>query len=524
MISCICITCARVKHLESAIASFLAQYYQGPRELVVLNTCVPYQNLQWEGSDLVRVYNAPDRPKSIGDARNMAIAMAAGTRIVTWDDDDHFLPHHLSSIAKAFDTQKPDRTPPMDPKKSGCDWIWLDTQFWGWGDTIKDIVPGQCPCFAFTKRAWEEVGGYPNLSVGEDRDFISKVTQRFPGSKYPCADNPSFVYRWSNGVYHMSGQGDDTPDRQPAHDRYWADVQHRVNTGKEPHGTISLKPRCDVDWVGLAEEYLGQRLKKNPMNDVCMVELGRLGDIINILPIANHIFKTRVKPHIMISQEFLPIFDGISYATPYPVPFPFHDLAQGLRLAKAKFGNVIQCQIYGGAPFKPEMLTSNFSKESWRLAGYLNEYHNPDWKLTFDGRDKSREQIIARKMFRNRLPKVITNLTQAVSAPLPIGQAILADLTRRLHMRCEVIDIGRIRFPYFYDMLGLLDAASLFITIDTATLHMAAASDVPMIALVRDGWVGAEPRVNCLKKFTYSEVNKEPESVILAAMQHLFKE
>jgi len=523
MISCVCVTSARVRHLEESIACFLEQDYAGRCEMIVLNTC-PKQTLTLNAPPPahrpVRIENLGRVPVTLGDARNTAIEMAQGTHIVTWDDDDAFLPHHLSVIAQAFERQRPDRPPSTDPATSRCQWIWLDKQFWGWGNTIKEIVPGQCPCFAFAKSAWKAVGGYPALSVGEDRGFISKVTQQLPGNRFPVEGTPSFIYRWNNGVYHMSGQGDDRANRPKAIDRFRADALARLNTGAEPRGNVSVKPEVRTNWVSLARTYMERELKKKPADDVCLVELGRLGDIINILPIALHISRTRGKPFVMVSNEFFKLFDGISYATPYPVNLPFHDLAQGMKLASEKFGNVIQCQIYG-ANYKQEMLTSNFNKESWRLAGYLNDFYNPDWNLLFDRREPTREQGIVRKLFRTSFPKVVTNLTRAVSAPLPIGTAILAKLTRCLWGKFEVVDIGHLKLPYVYDVLGILDRAVLFVTIDTATLHLAAGSQVPMIAMVRDGWVGAEPRFGCVKKFTYSEVTAAPDKVVEAVQQQL---
>ena len=258
-ISCICVTCARVRHLEHAIQAFVDQKYDGVKELIVLNTC-PQQHLKfyWPNGNAtfpnIRIIEPDARPQSLGACRNIAIESTRGDIIVVWDDDDQHLPHHLQSIADGFASAKPDRSPPLDSTQPGVDWIWLNKQFWGWGNSIKDIVRGQCPCFAFTKRAWRGVGGYPtNLSVGEDRAFISKVTQMFPGNYVEVTGMPSFIYCWNNGVYHLSGQGDDMPDRPKAYDRYWANVRRRTSSGEEPIGAITITPTTpEVDWLKLA--------------------------------------------------------------------------------------------------------------------------------------------------------------------------------------------------------------------------------------------------------------------------------
>lgn len=510
-LSAICVTCARVRHLENAIGAFLAQDYDGPKELVILNTC-PRQRLKADLKD-VRIINLENRPPSLGEARNRAVEWSEGTHLVTFDDDDGYLPHHLSAIAEGFATDK---------KQWRCDWIWLDKQFWGWGDTIKEIVKGQCPCFAYTKEAWRTVGGYPAMTVGEDRKFIASVTEKLSGSIVKVEGLPSFIYRWSNGVYHTSGQGDDTPSQPQAHDRYWADVTLRINSGVEPHGEVVLRPRSDTDWPTLAKAFFEADLKKKSMNDLCIVELGRIGDIINILPIARHFAQTSAKPTIMVSRHFSDVLEGVSYATAYPVNLSFHELNDAMKLALERFPIVIQCQIYGRG-YQPVTLTSNFNIESWRLAGFQNEFYNPDWKLVFDRRNAKREWDVCHKLFQTDKPKVVTNLTRAVSAPLPVGAKILSALEALLKDKFEVVDIGTLRLTRIYDLIGVLEKAALLVTLDTSTLHLAAACDVPMIALVRDGWVGAQPRFRCLKRFTYSEVNRDQEQVVNAVHDHLCK-
>src|SRR5271165_5668653 len=125
-ISAICVTYGRVAWLESAIADFLAQDYKGPKELLVYNT-FPGQDLHLQFAWDVCACNSKVRPASLGEARNAAVDLAQGDVIVTWDDDDAYLPHHLRTFAEAFEDNG---------------WVWMEKQFWGLGEEINSIVPG----------------------------------------------------------------------------------------------------------------------------------------------------------------------------------------------------------------------------------------------------------------------------------------------------------------------------------------------------------------------------------------------
>ena len=177
-ISAICVTYGRTKLLAESIACFQRQRYDGPKELIILNTfpqqqiLAPFEN--------VRVINLAERPASLGDARNMAIEAATGEVIVTWDDDDLFTANHLDNIG--FPMSNP-----------AVQWVWLDKQFYAEGHQILKVVDGQLPCLAFRKSAWEKAGKYVALTVGEvtadsplavSLSFLDKLLNS-PITKYP---------------------------------------------------------------------------------------------------------------------------------------------------------------------------------------------------------------------------------------------------------------------------------------------------------------------------------------------------
>lgn len=496
--SAICVTFGRHKSLNEVVADFLAQDYKGQKELIICNT-FPHQKLHVETPKYMEIMmiNCDARPSSLGAARNKAIEAASGTHIVTWDDDDCFLPNHLSNFAKHF---------------GDGDWVWLTPQFWGMGDTVKAIVPGACPTFSFTKKAWQELGGYPNLTVGEDRGLIGKITEKFQGKKVTLDnDDISFVYRWGQGNYHASGEGDDRPGLKPAHDRVAADLQRRVKAGLEPTGEIVLNPKRGVNWLALTKEYLEslrmQQAQKK--SEVCVIELGRYGDIINILPILLHINNTFGKPQLMVSREFASLLDGVSYVEPCVVDLRNDQLTEAVVLATRKFRRVICTQIWG-KDWEQVKDTPAYNMESWRAAGFLNKFDDGTWTPLFDRRDKEREEGVVKKCSGSDKPLLLVNVTAATSSPFAQGPKLLESIKAKWGTDFEIVDLGKLRLHRVYDMLGLMDEARALVSIDTLPLHIAAASNIPTVALVNpQSWLGTIPRCNCVARLTYDEANPD---------------
>lgn len=509
-ISVITVTCGRVHSLESSVFSFLNQNYSGQHELVVLNT-FPRQTLSLpngSGKD-VRVINLTERPANLGQARNRAIQEARGEVIVILDDDDYALPHHLAAFGDHFQ------------KHPSEDWAWMDKQYWGWGSTIKDVVPGACPCFAFKKKAWEAAGGYPDLSVGEDRLFIAKVTEKFSGQRIKMEGNPSFVYRWNNGVYHTSGQGDDKPGTVGAYERFMRDVERRVMQKVEPVGDITLNPKPDCPWDRIAAELVSRGLKKNDLPGLCVVELGRFGDIVNILPVLQRIYERVGKPRLMVSREFASLLDGVSYVEPHVVDFPNSDLKQAVELARRQYPNVLVTQIWG-SNWIQEKKEPSYNKESWRLSGFVSHFNDPAWRPYFDRRDREAEKALVDRCRGMGKPMLLINITKSVSSPFPQGSIIKDAIVMEFSSTCQIVDLAEFRLRRIYDLLGLMDEAAALVSIDTSALHLAAATNIPVVALVNPvPWQGTILRFNCIERITYSEATANHRHVLNAVHRAL---
>ena len=500
VLSCICLTYGRVPQLQEAIESFRRQQCSWNTELVILNT-LPEQKLELDPSDFphVHIFNLEKRPPNLGAARNLAIAMANGTHIATWDDDDLYLPGYLQQFVRVFE------------READLHWVWQNRQFYMEKRQLKKLTAGTFNTVAFTKSAWESLGGYGQINVGEDRDFVMRLTVKHSGTKAEIGySETGFIYCWGNGVYHLSGMGNDGKTKANSWERSRVDVQSKLKRGVIPSGTIRLQPGWACDYSKLAQEFLiKERLFGEPINGLGVVLLGRYGDIINALPILKRLHEAGENPHLVVASEFADVLEGVSYVTPFPIKLRIDQLSEAMAIAKSRFKSVLRLQIYG-KDHNQQRLTEAYNLETWREAGMELDFHNAEMPPVFDRRNSARESALIRKMFITEKPKLVTNLTGGVTSQCSRGPAILAAIKETFGKTHEVVEIGRMKLHRIYDLLAIMERARLIISVDTSTLHLAAATGTPVIALVnKNPWLGSAVRFNAVARIAYPEATSK---------------
>lgn len=491
--SIVTLTYGRVRHLENALACLLAQDYPGEFEILVFNSCRE-QTLVFD-SPLVRIVNAI-RPGSLGACRNEAIEYASGSHILIHDDDDACLPNFLSTFARGF--------------ADGSQWVQHGRQFYALGDTIKDIVRGTMNVVGFTREAWIKAGKYANMGSGEDRNFFGRLTAACRGRVLDIAEKDTAgIYNWGQGTHHISGLGDDSP-RNNSYARAEADLKKRLRNKQEPSGTIVLQPKMRCNWPALTHAYLENHgWLREKTNGVGVIQMGRFGDIINTLPICKKLHEDGENPHLIVSREFASVLDGVSYVTPCVQEFPWVEIDRATRVAQTQFSKVLRLQLYGKG-HKQERHTGSFNMEQWREAGMLSEFHNPEYRPIFDRRDEKREALILAKLFTTSKPKIVTNLTRSLSSPFRNGSNLFSSIRQAFKATHEIVEIGNLKLHRIYDLLPVIEQAALFISVDTATLHLAAATNTPVLALVNDEpWLGSVVRYNDIGTLCYREATKD---------------
>lgn len=502
-ISAICCTYGRVKRLQEALACFLNQDWPD-KELIIYNS-FPDQKLAYDHPQ-VKIINEAVRPVSLGACRNAAIKHSTGHAWVVWDDDDLYLPHHLRVYAEAF-------------QETGADWVRVRPEYYAERWEIKNHTATAPNSVACTRNAWEIVQGYPNgLTVGEDQHFFKRISELTKGATISLLPHEmSLIMCWGNEVYHVSGQGDDKKNAVPAYVRSRQDLERRVRIGQEPIGHVQLSPMLEHDPVDMVKTYLGQRPEtttiQNPIppQPVCVVELGRYGDIINILPILHHIHNEYGTPHLAVSEEFADLLDGVSYVKPFVLKLKNNQLMDGMAQARAAFPHVLQAQIWGDG-WAQERKTEAYNKESWRMCGFQHKFHDElcHMRPVFDRMNDARAEAVMHKCrTKPHLPAIVVNVTHGTSSPFREGPELLAKIKQTFENSHDVIDIGGLKLDRIYDLIPLLNQAACIVSIDTALIHLAGATLTPVVALVNPNpWQGSLPRCNLFFRGDYNWANK----------------
>jgi hypothetical protein len=227
-----------------------------------------------------------------------------------------------------------------------------------------------------------------------------------------------------------------------------------------------------------------------------------------LLPCWRRIYEqTGEKPIVVVSREFANVFRGTSYIEPDVVNGHWYaNLSQAIKMAKIKYGKftVTQCN---GVGYASHYKGDTFGEMMWDAAGFTGMYGQ--LPMVFDRRNKVREQKLIDE-YVNKKPLLLFNLT-GFSSPLPAMSEIHNRLRRYLG-KFNLLHIGSIKSEAVFDLLGLYDIAAGLITIDTATLHLAAASTVPLLAYCRGGPASAIAKPGSMVVY-YNEAHRRLDAI-----------
>ena len=80
------------------------------------------------------------------------------------------------------------------------------------------------------------------------------------------------------------------------------------------------------------------------------MQLGRLGDILNILPMLWKDAQGGVKPKLMVAAEYASVLEAVSYVEPIIYNGPHYEIAKAVEQAKAIEGAGVRCLQVNGPP------------------------------------------------------------------------------------------------------------------------------------------------------------------------------
>lgn len=216
-------THGRTAQLAEAVQSFLCQDWHGIKECIILNDC-PRQFLVCNAPD-VRVINIGERIQPLGHKRNMLAAFARREFLAWLDDDDIWLPHHLSTVAGYLRDGN---------RGSRCSW---EYELNGDAYTLRPASPIRTSITRTS--AFMETGGFAMLDQGEDMEWHQRTIAAgwWDGEHWQQTDRraPSVIWR------RTTAEGDPHADRHGAAE-FDALTAARFDRGEEPEGTVQIRP------------------------------------------------------------------------------------------------------------------------------------------------------------------------------------------------------------------------------------------------------------------------------------------
>lgn len=269
---------------------------------------------------------------------------------------------------------------------------------------------------------------------------------------------------------------------------------------------------------------------------VLFVHLGKHGDIILMLPAFKAVADELGKPATcMVSREYAGVFEGTSYVQPWVVPYHWwRGVGEARKLAEQSGFEPVVVKWWdepGALPpraLSPGRTTTltihgrtleinaaewdSYQSSQWRYAGFTMEQMLA-WPLVFDRRNPGREAELRQRVFKTSLPKLLVNLPDSGASPFKLSHLVWSYVR---NLGFELVDLSKVTARRIFDLLGLFDSAAGMVTSDTATLHLAAASKMPYVALINNGGAGSVPKGNCVLTVRYADVPQRRAQIVTA--------
>ena len=181
----------------------------------------------------------------------------------------------------------------------------------------------------------------------------------------------------------------------------------------------------------------------------------------------------------MVAEEYAQCFTDLDYATLHVYKGHWQDLGGALREAKLNYGRVITTQTYC-KDFEIEKRQASFQLDQWERAGMLAKWDTLPLVLKRPANAKA----IVKKYFKKK--KVILYGDHSQSSPFPHREHLAALLVEHFGKEHQILRLSEVSLENPIHLLALYDAADVLVTIETLHIHLAKASDVPMVVLATD--------------------------------------
>lgn len=225
------------------------------------------------------------------------------------------------------------------------------------------------------------------------------------------------------------------------------------------------------------------------------IQLGKFGDIMNILPILHSEHKAGKPPSLMVAEKYASILDGVSYVNPIVFKGGAHEIGKAVHQAEVSKTPFVVSQVVGPTDEVKKFVRFNPPQNEWAKPGSWQEEsfwaagHKDSWAkqspLVFDRRSPEREAALIDQHCQPRRKSILV-ASGGETCPFPYKPLLMELIRSKFKSRFQIIDMDEVRGERIYDLLGMFDRARCLVSSDSSLLHLAQASKVPVMALIND--------------------------------------
>lgn len=242
--------------------------------------------------------------------------------------------------------------------------------------------------------------------------------------------------------------------------------------------------------------------------------LSKFGDICSLLPILHREFiTTGIKPTLVAAKAFRAIPEALDYINTLVFDGDQHDLEGAIRFAKSQCDDVKVVQLHGTG-FQFQHRHPSFQYDQWERAGALDKWDT--LPLVLPRRPITSKPIVD---LLTESPSYILYGDHSQSSPF-LQKEDLAELLKSSFPQHSIVRLSAHRASHPLDLLALVDAAALFVSVDSMPLHLSKASTTPVIALVSDmptRWQGSGFSKRFALHVRYGDFMRRREEIIRTA-------
>jgi len=238
------------------------------------------------------------------------------------------------------------------------------------------------------------------------------------------------------------------------------------------------------------------------------VQLAKHGDLLSLLPCLHHEFLTTgIKPSLIVGRDYRAIPDAVDYLNVVQFDGDPQDLDGAIRFAKNRFEGVKIPQLHGEG-FQFQHRHPSFQYDQWDRAGWLDKWDTLPLILP---RRKSNLEI--------PIEPFIVYGDHSQSSPF-LHKEDLAEVLKQNFPQHSIVRLSSVLAPHPLELLALIDAADLIVTVDSMPLHLSKAVNKPAIALVGDNlsrWHGSAWSSRFAIHCRYGDYQRRKDELVKAA-------